>query len=117
MQCSMVISEEEAWQTGLPQGRENLMSGVFTICKKWFEKEKEGATQKTEKTGDRRHLFDGNRDGFLSTDFGLREFKEFVSRAYQEFKGYFAPRHEKRPKLVQGLDGVYSLKRLSESIA
>ncbi len=119
------------------------------------------------------HAQTGNRDEFLSTDFGLREFavkgvkerlahyrrfayekwgllqeptdlkqglelsnvdrfryrtryftdsgiigtKDFVSRVYQDFKGYFASRHEKRPKPVQGLDGVYSLKRLSESIA
>ncbi len=119
------------------------------------------------------HAQTGNWDGFLSTDFGLREFavkgrkerlahyrrflyekgglleepadlnqglelsyvdrfryrtryfpdsgiigtKEFVSRVYQEFKGYFSSRHEKRPKPVSGLDGVYSLKRLSECIA
>ena len=119
------------------------------------------------------HAQTGNRDGFLSTDFGLREFavkgrkarlahyrrfvyekggllqeaadlnqglelsnvdrfryrtryftdsgiigtKEFVSRVYQDFKGHFASRHEKRPKPVKGLEGVYSLKRLSESIA
>ena len=119
------------------------------------------------------HVQTNNRDRFLSTDFGLREFavkgvkerlahyrrfvyekgglaidakdglegidlsgverfryrtryftdsgiigsKEFVSRVYQEFKGYFTSKHEKRPKAVQGLDGIYSLKRLSESIA
>ena len=119
------------------------------------------------------HAQTGNGDGFLSTDFGLREFsvkgvkerlahyrrfvyekgglmtgdpdlneglelghvdrfryrtryftdsgiigtKEFVSRVYLDFKGYFSSRHEKRPKAVQGLDGIYSLKRLSESIA
>ncbi len=119
------------------------------------------------------HAQTDNRDGFLSTDFGLQEFavkevkerlahyrrfvyekggllqepadlnqvlelrnvdrfryrtryftdsgiigtKEFVSRIYQEFKGYSASRHEKCPKPVQGLNGVYSLKRLSESIA
>jgi len=119
------------------------------------------------------HAQTGNRDGFLSTDFGLKEFalkgakarlahyrrlvyekgglvteatdlkecldltsvdgfryrtryftdsgiigtKEFVSRVYQDFKGHFTSRHEKRPKPVQGLDGRYSLKRLSESIA
>ena len=119
------------------------------------------------------HAQTGNRDGFLSTDFGLREFsvkgvedrlahyrrfvyekgglmtgdpdlnegldlshvdrfryrtryftdsgiigtKEFVSRVYQDFKGYFASRHEKRPKPVQGLNGIFSLKRLSENIS
>lgn len=118
------------------------------------------------------HAQTGNRDRFLSTDFGLREFavkgvkerlahyrrfvyekggllqksldlnqglelsnmdrfryrtryftdsgiigtKEFVTRVYQNFKGYFDSKHEKRPKRVQGLDGIYSLKRLSENI-
>jgi len=42
--------------------------------------------------------------------------KEFLSKMYQEFKGFFTSRHEKQPKLVQGLDGIYSLKRLSENI-
>jgi hypothetical protein len=51
------------------------------------------------------------------TDSGIIGTKEFVSRVYQDFKGYFASTHEKRPKPVKGLEGVYSLKRLSESIA
>ena len=50
------------------------------------------------------------------SDSGIIGTKEFVSRVYQDFKGYFTSKHEKRPKLVQGLDGVYSLKRLSENI-
>jgi putative transposase len=50
------------------------------------------------------------------TDSGIIGTKEFVSRVYQDFKGYFSSKHEKRPKLVQGLDGIYSLKRLSENI-
>ena len=50
------------------------------------------------------------------TDSGIIDTKEFVPKVYQDFKGYFASRHEKRPKPVQGLDGIYSLKRLSESI-
>ena len=48
------------------------------------------------------------------TDSGIIGTKEFVWRVYQNFKGYFASRHQKRPKPVQGLDGVYSLKRFSE---
>ena len=51
------------------------------------------------------------------TDSGIIGTKEFVSRVYQNFKGYFASRHEKRPKPVKGLDGIFSLKRLSENIA
>lgn len=118
------------------------------------------------------HVQSNNRDGFLSLDFGLREFgvktekaklryyrryvyekgglksagkerendfeirdidrfryrtryftdsgiigtKVFVARFYQVFKHNFSSKHEKRPKVIQGLDGIYSLKRLSESL-
>ena len=50
------------------------------------------------------------------TDSGIIGTKEFVSRFYQAFKGNFSSKHEKRPRLIQGLKGVYSLKRLSETI-
>jgi len=50
------------------------------------------------------------------TDSGIIGTKEFVSRVYQGFKWHFSSRHEKRPKPIQGLRGIYSLKRLSESI-
>lgn len=131
------------------------------------------------------HLQTGNKDGFLSTDFGLKEFnvkceqerirryrryvyetgavkrsdqaqagviddkviakerksdfkirrmdrflnrtryfsdsgiigsKEFVATHYQRFKHLFQSKHEKKPKPISGLDGMYSLKRLSETI-
>ena len=50
------------------------------------------------------------------TDSGIIGTKEFVSRVYQGFKDYYSSKHEKRPLLIQGLNGVYSLKRLSETI-
>jgi len=50
------------------------------------------------------------------TDSGIIGTKEFVSRVYQGFKWHFSSIHEKRPKPIQGLKGIYSLKRLSESI-
>jgi REP element-mobilizing transposase RayT len=118
------------------------------------------------------HVQAGNRDGFLSTDFGLVEFgvkdmearlthyrryvygkggirrsgvessrgvelsaverfrfrtryftdsgiigsRGFVERIYQEFKTCFFSKHEKQPKAIKGLEGVFSLKRLSETI-
>jgi len=49
-------------------------------------------------------------------DSGIIGSKEFVDRVYQQFKHYFTSKHEKRPKAIKGLEGVYSLKRLSESI-
>ena len=48
------------------------------------------------------------------TDSGINGTKEFISENYQRFKCVFMSRREKIPKPVAGLDGVYSLKRLSE---
>jgi len=50
------------------------------------------------------------------TDSGIIGTKEFVSVNYQRFKDIFMSKREKVPKAVVGLDGVYSLKRLSEMI-
>ena len=49
------------------------------------------------------------------SDSGIIGSKAFVSRKYKQFKDIFHSKHEKKPKPVKGLDGVYSLKRLSES--
>ena len=48
------------------------------------------------------------------TDSGVIGTKEFVSANYQRFKGIFMSKREKIPKAVAGLDGIYSLKRLTE---
>jgi hypothetical protein len=50
------------------------------------------------------------------TDSGIIGSKEFVSSNYQRFKHLFYSKHEKKPKPIKGLDGMYSLKRLSEII-
>jgi len=50
------------------------------------------------------------------SDSGIIGSKEFVSENYQRFKHLFHSKHEKKPKPIKGLDGMYSLKRLSESI-
>jgi len=50
------------------------------------------------------------------TDSGIIGSKEFVTDNYQRFKHLFHSKHEKKPKPVKGLDGMYSLKRLSEMI-
>jgi hypothetical protein len=50
------------------------------------------------------------------TDSGIIGSKEFVSDNYQRFKHLFNSKHEKKPKAIKGLDGMYSLKRLSELI-
>jgi putative transposase len=50
------------------------------------------------------------------TDSGIIGSKQFVATNYQRFKQLFASRHEKIPKPVNGLCGIYSLKNLSESI-
>ena len=50
------------------------------------------------------------------TDSGIIGSKEFVSENYQRFKNIFSSKHEKKPKAIKGLYGIYSLKRLSEVI-
>lgn len=42
--------------------------------------------------------------------------REFVSVHYKRFKHLFESRHEQKPKPIRGLDGMYSLKRLSGEI-
>jgi hypothetical protein len=50
------------------------------------------------------------------TDSGIIGSKEFVSTHYQRFKHLFYSKHEKKPKPIKGLEGMYSLKRLSENL-
>ena len=50
------------------------------------------------------------------TDSGIIGSKEFVNRHYQQFKHLFTSKNEKVPKPIQGLSGIYSMKRLSELI-
>jgi putative transposase len=50
------------------------------------------------------------------TDSGIIGSKEFVALNYQRFKHLFYSKHEKKPKPIKGLQGMYSLKRLSEVI-
>ena len=40
--------------------------------------------------------------------------KAFVAKTYSSFKHYFHSKNEKIPKRISGLEGVYSLKRLTE---
>jgi REP element-mobilizing transposase RayT len=50
------------------------------------------------------------------SDSGIIGSKEFVFTHYQRFKHLFQSKHEKKPKPIKGLDGLFSLKRLSEAI-
>ena len=50
------------------------------------------------------------------TDSGIIGSKEFVAEKYQRFKHLFYSKHEKKPKPIKGLEGMYSLKRLSEIV-
>jgi len=50
------------------------------------------------------------------TDSGIIGTKAFVTENYQRFKHLFQAKHEKKPKPVTGIDGLFSLKRLSETI-
>ena len=50
------------------------------------------------------------------SDSGIIGSKEFVATNYQRFKHLFYSKHEKKPRPIKGLEGMYSLKRLSEII-
>jgi hypothetical protein len=49
------------------------------------------------------------------SDSGIIGTKKFVAQNYQRFKHHFQSKNDKIPKLISGLDGVYSLKRLSSN--
>jgi len=49
------------------------------------------------------------------SDSGIIGTKEFVSTNYKRFKHIFQSKHEKKPNPIKGLDGIYSLKRLTEA--
>ena len=51
------------------------------------------------------------------SDSGVIGTKEFVNKQYRQFRHIFQSKREKIPKRISGLDGVYSLKRLTESAA
>jgi putative transposase len=50
------------------------------------------------------------------TDSGVIGSKDFVSKTYLRFKHHFNSKNEKKPKPINGLSGIYSLKRLSEVV-
>jgi len=45
---------------------------------------------------------------------GDRLFMLFVETRYEMFKGHFQAKREKIPQRVRGIEGMYSLKRLTE---
>jgi len=47
------------------------------------------------------------------TNSGIIGSKEFVSNNSQRFKHLFYSKYEKKPRPIMGLEGMYSLERLS----
>ena len=82
-------------------------SSSVTVDEKIFEKERETDFEISRL---RRFRY---RTRYFS-DSGIIGTKEFVPANYQRFKHIFQSKHEKKPKPIKGLDGVYSLKRLAE---
>ena len=50
------------------------------------------------------------------TDSGIIGTKAFIVRHFQRFKGHFECKHDKRGNTIPGLEGIYSMKRLSEKM-
>ncbi|MBU1169406.1 MAG: hypothetical protein KKD44_07560, partial [Proteobacteria bacterium] len=70
-------------------------------------------------TAERENDFEITRtDRFMNrtryfTDSGIIGSKAFVAEQYLRFKHMFQSKHEKIPRPIKGLEGMYSLKRLS----
>lgn len=50
------------------------------------------------------------------TDSGIIGSKKFVTENYEKFKDLFKTKREKKPKTISGIDGIFSLKGLSDII-
>jgi hypothetical protein len=77
------------------------------------------------KTGKAKGRDDGYEIGIIDrfrfrtryfTDSGIIGSKAFVARVYRQFKDHFSSKNEKQPRAIKGLEGLFSLKRLSETI-
>ncbi len=86
-----------------------LKAGSKVIDSKVLEKERKKGFQIT-----RVDRFKNKTRHF--SDSGIIGTKEFVSVHYQMFKNRFQSKHEKIPKPITGLDGMFSLKRLPEAL-
>ena len=81
--------------------------GIEVIDKKIMQKEKD---REFDLSPHERFLY---RTRYF-TDSGIIGSKAFVKRHYLRFKHFFTSK-EKSPKAIKGLQGIYSLKRLSEN--
>ena len=48
------------------------------------------------------------------TDSGIIGTREYVRRTYRQVMDKFGAKRDKVPKPIRGLEGIYSLKRLTE---
>jgi REP element-mobilizing transposase RayT len=100
------------WEFGIKSAKERLRDFRRFVYEK-------GGLEGLEKER-RRHFEVGRADRFrlrtrYFTDSGIIGSKAYVSSLYLAFKEHYAAKREKVPKRVIGLEGVYSLKRLSEA--
>jgi hypothetical protein len=48
----------------------------------------------------------------FSTDAGIIGSREFVRQGFELFRDIIQPKRERKPHRIQGLDSIYSMKRL-----
>lgn len=84
----------------MPASRNTLDAGIVSQ-----EREKEFRVTRLERFKYRTRYF---------SDSGIIGGKAFVLETYRKVKDSFPSRKEKIPRPVAGLDGIYSLKRLTE---
>jgi REP element-mobilizing transposase RayT len=95
------------YEAGAIQPGEKPMAGA--IDKKVLDKERESGFEM-----DRVRRFRYRTRYF--TDAGVIGTKDFVAEHLRRFRGLMGSQHERKPKPVKGIAGMYSLKRLSEAM-
>ena len=95
------------YEAGALNRPDKIQAGVIDVKVVAKERKKDFEISRIDRFRNRTRYF---------TDSGIIGSKEFVAEHYQRFKHLFYSKHEKKPKPIKGLDGMYSLKRLSEII-
>ncbi|MDY6973104.1 MAG: hypothetical protein SV775_12340 [Thermodesulfobacteriota bacterium] len=110
-------SKRELSAGQIPLLRRNKKARLRYYRRYLYEKGSLGALDKERKKGFEISSVDRfrHRTRYFS-DSGIMGTKAFVNRHYQVFKDHFSAKHEKRPKPITDLEGVFSLKRLPENI-
>jgi hypothetical protein len=94
------------------RGRSPYTAGQWSSLSEFMRETKVNFTRFYNSRHGRRGYFRGDR--FKFTDSGIIGTREYVRRTYRQVTDKFAAKREKIPRPISGLEGIYSLKRLTE---